>query len=145
PAAKRVSYDAEKDFVALGTVWRSEQTLVVRATTGPRTLAEFVARAKAHPATMTIGSAGVGTVTHLTIELLKREADINVIHVPFRGTGAALPAVLGGQIDGLFVDVGVISPHVNAGALRALAVASNNRASALPDVPTMAEAGLPRV
>jgi tripartite-type tricarboxylate transporter receptor subunit TctC len=84
-------------------------------------------------------------VTHLTIELLKREADIDVIHVPFRGTGAALPAVIGGQIDALFVDVGVIAPQVNAGVLRALAVASEDRVSAMSEVPTMGEAGFPRV
>jgi tripartite-type tricarboxylate transporter receptor subunit TctC len=144
PAAKRVSYDVERDFVPLGAVWRSAQALAVPST-GARALADFIAGAKARPGRMTIGSAGVGTLPHLTIELLKREADIDVIHVPFRGTGAALPAVIGGQLDGLFIDAGVIAPQVNAGMLRALAVASDQRSVALPDVPTTQELGLPGV
>jgi tripartite-type tricarboxylate transporter receptor subunit TctC len=145
PAAKRVSYDAENDFVPLGIVWRSAQALTVGAATGASTLAEFISTAKTHPATLTIGSAGVGTLTHVTIELFKREASISVIHVPFRGTGAALPSVAGGQLDALFADVGVVAPQVDAGTLRALAVASEQRNAALPKVPTMGEAGLPGV
>ena len=144
PAAKRVSYDVEKDFVPLGTIWRSAQALAVPST-GAGTLADFIAAAKARPATLTTGSAGVGTLPHLTIELLKREAGINVIHVPFRGTGAALPALIGGQIDGLFIDAGLIAPQVNAGMLRALAIASGQRTAALPAVPTTQELGLPAV
>jgi len=145
PAAKHVSYDVERDFIPLGTVWRSAQVLVVGAASGPATLAEFIADAKARPATVTIGSAGVGTVTHLTMELLRREAAIDAIHVPYRGTGAALPAVIGGQLDALFSDVGVVTPLVEAGKMRALAVTAARRAPALPDVPTMGEAGLPGV
>jgi tripartite-type tricarboxylate transporter receptor subunit TctC len=145
PAAKRVSYDVEKDFAPLGMVWRSSQALAVRSTSGARSLAAFIADARARPATVTIGSAGVGTLPHLNIELLKHETGINVIHVPFRGTGAALPALLGGQIDALFIDAGVVAPQVNAGMVRALAVASEHRAVALPDVPAMHEVGLPGV
>lgn len=145
PTAKRVSYDVEKDFIPLGIVWRSAQALTVRSTTGASTLTGFIADAKARPATMTVGSAGVGTVTHLTLELLKREAGIDVIHVPFRGTGAALPAVISGQIDALFIDAGVVAPQVNAGTLRALAVTAEKRVPALPNVPTMGENGLPGV
>ncbi len=93
PAAKHVSYDVEKDFIPLGTVWRSAQVLAGRRNLGVATVAEFVAHAKAHPGTVTIGSAGVGAVTHLAIELLKREAGIDVIHVPFRSTGESLPSL----------------------------------------------------
>jgi tripartite-type tricarboxylate transporter receptor subunit TctC len=145
PAAKRVSYDVEKDFVPLGTVWRSAEVLTVRSSSGADTLARFIADAKAHPAKITIGSPGVGTLPHLTIELLKREAAVDVIHVPFRGSGAALPALIGGQIDALFSDVGIVAPQVSAGTLRALAIASERRTPALPDVPTMGEGGLPGV
>jgi tripartite-type tricarboxylate transporter receptor subunit TctC len=144
PAARHVSYDVAKDFVPLGMVWRSAQALAVPLT-GAGTLADFIAEAKARPATVTIGSAGVGTLPHLTIELLKREAGIKLIHVPFRGTGAALPALIGGQINGLFIDAGVIAPQVKAGILRAVAVASDQRAIALPDVPTTKEVGVPGV
>jgi tripartite-type tricarboxylate transporter receptor subunit TctC len=145
PAVKRVSYDVEKDFVPLGTIWRSATVLAVRSDSGARTLARFIADAKARPAIVTVGSAGVGTVTHLTIELLRREAGIDVIHVPFRGTGEALSAFIGGQIDAMFGDVQVIAPQVNAGTVRALAVAAPQRVSVLPDVPTAGEAGLPGV
>jgi tripartite-type tricarboxylate transporter receptor subunit TctC len=145
PAAKRVSYDVERDFVPLGIVWRSAQVLSVRSDRGAKSLADFVANAKAHPGTVTVGSAGIGTVTHLTTELLKREAGINVIQVPYRGSGAALPALLGGQIDALVSDIGVIAPQASTGLLRPLAVAAPERVHALPDVPTMGEAGFPGV
>ena len=100
---------------------------------------------KEHPGKVTIGSAGVGSVTHLAIELLKREAKINVIHVPFRSSGQSMPALMGGQIDALFGDTPIIAPQIKAGKINALAVASPKRELALPDVPTMAEAGLPGV
>ena len=142
PAAKRVSYDVEKDFIPIGTVWRSAQVLTVNSVAGAGTLSDFIADARRRPSTLTIGSAGVGTLTHLTIELLKHEAGVDVIHVPFRGSGAALPAIIGGQINALVSDIGVVLPHVNAGDLRALAVAAEQRAPALPEVPTMGEVGL---
>ena len=145
PAAKHVGYDVEKDFIPLGTVWRSAQLLAVRRTLGVTTVEQFVAYAKAHPGTVTIGSAGVGAVTHLAIELLKREAGVDVIHVPFRSTGETLPALMGGQIDALFGDAPILAPQVHAGNVQALAVAAPARAPALPEVPTMGEAGFPGV
>jgi putative tricarboxylic transport membrane protein len=145
PAAKHVSYDVAKDFIPLGTVWRSAQLLAARKTLGVATVAEFVARAKADPGKLTIGSAGVGAVTHLAIELLKREAGIDVIHVPFRSTGQTMPALLGDQIDALFGDAPILAPQVHAGKIQALAVAAPKRAAALPEVPTMGEAGFPGV
>ena len=145
PAAKHVSYDVEKDFIPLGAVWRSAQLLAVRRTLGVTTVEQFVAYAKAHPGTVTIGSAGVGAVTHLAIELLKREAGVDVIHVPFRSTGETLPALMGGQIDALFGDAPILAPQVHAGNVQALAVAAPARAPALPEVPTMGEAGFPGV
>jgi tripartite-type tricarboxylate transporter receptor subunit TctC len=145
PAAKHVSYDVEKDFIPLGTVWRSALLLAVRKTLGVTTLAQFVAYAKAHPGATTIGSAGVGAVTHLASELLKREAGIDLIHVPFRSTGETMPALMGGQIDALFGDAPILAPQVKAGKIQAIAVAARERSPALPDVPTMGEAGLPGV
>ena len=145
PAAKHVSYDIEKDFIPLGTVWRSAQLLAVRKTLGVTTVAQFVAKAKAAPGKLTMGSAGVGAVTHLAIELLKREAGIDVIHVPFRSTGETMPSLLGGQIDALFGDAPILAPQVRADKIQALAVAAPQRAAALPDVPTMGEAGFPGV
>lgn len=145
PAFKAVSYDVEKDVVPLSTVWRSAQVLAVRPSLGVRTMAELVAHARANPGKLTIGSAGVGAVTHLAIEVLKREAAIDVVHVPFRSTSESLPQLLGGQIDGLFGDGPTIAPQVNSGNIVAVAVAAPQRAPALPTVPTMAEAGHPGV
>jgi tripartite-type tricarboxylate transporter receptor subunit TctC len=145
PALKPVSYDVEKDVVPLATVWRSAQVLAVRPGLGVKTMAEFVAYAKAHPNKVTIGSAGVGAVTHLAIELLKREAAIDVIHVPFRSTSESLPQMLGGQIDALFGDGPIIAPQVHGGNILALAVAGPRRGLALPEVMTMAEAGFPGI
>jgi tripartite-type tricarboxylate transporter receptor subunit TctC len=145
PAAKKVSYDPVNDFIPLGTVWRSALTLAVRPDLGVKTVGEFVAYAKAHPGKVTIGSAGVGSITHLAMELLKHEAGIDIIHVPFRSTSGSLPALMGGQIDALFGDTPSIAPQIKAGKIVALAVAAPKREAALPDVPTMAEAGLPKV
>ena len=145
PAFKPVSYDVEKDVVPLSTVWRSAQVLAVRPTLGIKTVAEFVAYAKANPGKLTIGSAGIGAVTHLAIEVLKREAKIDVIHVPFRSTSESLPQLMGGQIDALFGDGPIIAPQVRSGHIVALAVAGPARGLALPDVPTMTEAGFPTI
>ena len=145
PAAKKVNYDVARDFIPLGTVWRSAQLLAARHTLGVTTVGDFVAYAKQHPGKLTIGSAGVGAVTHLAIELLKREAGIDVIHVPFRSTGETLPALMGSQIDALFGDAPILAPQVQARNVQALAVAAPGRAAALPEVPTMGEAGFPGV
>jgi tripartite-type tricarboxylate transporter receptor subunit TctC len=145
PVFKTVSYDVERDVVPLSTVWRSAQVLAVRPLLGIKTVAEFVAYAKANPNKLTIGSAGVGAVTHLAIEVLKRESTIDVVHVPFRSTSESMPQLIGGQIDALFGDGPIIAPQVHAGHIIALAVAGPQRSRALPDVPTMAEAGYPGV
>jgi tripartite-type tricarboxylate transporter receptor subunit TctC len=144
PAGKHVSYDAEKDFIPLGTVWRSALLLAVRDSLGVATVKDFVAYAKAHPGA-TIGSAGVGAVTHLAGELFKREAGIALVHVPFRSTGQTMPALMGDQIDALFGDAPILAPQVTAGKITGLAVAAGTRSAALPGVPTMGEAGFPGV
>jgi tripartite-type tricarboxylate transporter receptor subunit TctC len=145
PWSKKVSYVSERDFLPIGTVWRSAQTLVVRPSLGVKTVAEFVAYAKAHPEKVTIGSAGNGTVSHFGSELLQREAGIKLVHVPFRSTSESLPLLIGGQIDGLFGDASTVAPHVRAGKVIALGVAAPQRSPALPDTPTIAESGYPSV
>jgi tripartite-type tricarboxylate transporter receptor subunit TctC len=94
---------------------------------------------------VTVGSAGVGALTHLAIELTKREAGVDVVHIPFRSTSESLPQLLGGQIDALFGDGPLIAPQVRSGNIVALAVAAPKRARALPEVVTMAEAGYPGI
>jgi tripartite-type tricarboxylate transporter receptor subunit TctC len=141
PSVRAVRYDVQKDLVALAEIWRSPQVLIVNPKLKVKTLGELVALAKSRE--INAGSAGVGTLPHLSIELLKREAGIKIVHVPYRGTGAAVPDLLGGSIDILFGDVAVLAPLVAGGKVTALAVTAAQRSPLLPDVPTTAQAGLP--
>jgi tripartite-type tricarboxylate transporter receptor subunit TctC len=104
-----------------------------------------VARAKATPGKLTIGSAGLGTVTHLANELLRREAGIDFTHVPYKSTANSLNDVLGGHIDAIFGDVALVKPQAEAGKLVALAVTGAARSPLMPDLATTAELGFPKV
>ena len=141
PSVRAVRYDVQKDLAALAEVWRSPQVLIVNPKLKVKTLGELIALAKSRE--LNAGSAGVGTLPHLSIELLKREAGVNIVHVPYRGTGAAVPDLLGGSIDMLFGDVAVLAPLVTGGKVTALAVTAAQRSPLLPDVMTTAEAGVP--
>ena len=145
PAVKKLRYNVEKDLVPLGLIWRSPQVLAIRPALGVDTVAAFVDYAKKNPGKVTIGSAGVGTVTHLANELLQHEAGIKLLHVPYRSTSNSLTDLIGGQINSIFGDVVILRSHVQAGSIKAFAVTSARRSPLLPDVPTMAEAGLPDV
>jgi tripartite-type tricarboxylate transporter receptor subunit TctC len=112
PPTKKVSYSVERDILPLGTIWRSPQLFAVNPKLGLQTMADFLARARANPGKVLVGSAGVGALTHLSIELLKREAKIDVTHVPYRSTGGTLPALIGGHIDAAFGDVSVLATYV---------------------------------
>ena len=145
PSARKLRYDVDKDLVPLGLIWRNSQVLAVRPSLAVDTVAAFVAYAKAKPGEVTIGSAGVGTVTHLANELLQREAGIRLVHVPYHSTSNSLPDLMGGQIDSLFGDAVTLKPQIEAGSIKALAITAAHRSVFLPDIPTMAEAGLPNV
>jgi tripartite-type tricarboxylate transporter receptor subunit TctC len=145
PPVQKVRYDVEKDFAPLGLIWRSPQVFAVRPTLDVKTVADFVTYAKANPGKVTIGSAGNGTVTHLAGELLKRESGIELLHVPYRSTANSLTDLVGGHIDAIFGDVAILQPHVNSGAIRALAITSPERSPLLPELITMKEAGFPEV
>lgn len=145
PAAEQLPYDPVKDFSPLALVWRSSQVLVLNPKLGVKTLQEFVTYAKANPGKITLGSAGTGSITHMSIELLEQEAKISLIHVPYHSTGETMPAVLGGQIDGAFADVTLIPQFVKSGALTAIAITAPERSPVMPDLPTTAEVGLPAV
>lgn len=142
PAERKVSYDPKSDFTPLGLIWQSPLVLVVSPKLGVKSVADFVAYAKAHPDSVSISSAGVGTNTHMASELFKREAGINLLHVPYKGTGAALPDLLSGQVSSTISDVATMAPLVRDGHLVGLAVTASERSQLLPSVPTMAEAGL---
>jgi tripartite-type tricarboxylate transporter receptor subunit TctC len=145
PAVKKLRYDVDKDLIPLGLIWRSPQVFAVRASLPVNTLADFVKYAKDHPNTLTIGSAGVGTVTHLANELFKSETGITFTHVPYRSTSNSVTDLIGGQIDAIFGDVAILTPQVQKGTIKALAITSEKRSPLLPDLKTTAEAGLPNV
>jgi tripartite-type tricarboxylate transporter receptor subunit TctC len=145
PPIQNVRYDVEKDLVPLGLIWRSPQVFAVSTKLGVSTAAEFVARARANPGKVSIGSAGNGTVTHLANELLRREAAIDFVHVPYRSTANSLTDLIGGHIDAIFGDVAILQPQVQSGAIKALAITSTERSPLLPDLATTAEVGLPKV
>jgi tripartite-type tricarboxylate transporter receptor subunit TctC len=145
PPTRSVSYSVERDVVPLGTIWRSPQLFAVSPKLGVSTMAEFLARARANPGILTVGSAGVGALTHLSLELLKREAKLDLIHVPFRSAGGTLPALIGDQINATFSDVSLFKSYVQARKVAALAIASPQRSPLLPELVTMTEAGLPGI
>jgi tripartite-type tricarboxylate transporter receptor subunit TctC len=141
----KMPFDWQKDLALLTNVVRVPEVVIVTPTLGVSTLQEFVAYARANPGKINFGSAGTGSITHLGAELLKSEAKINIAHVPYRGVGPAIADMLGGHIEMVVGDVPFLVPHIQSGAVKALAVTSGVRSAALPDVPTTGEAGYPAV
>jgi tripartite-type tricarboxylate transporter receptor subunit TctC len=143
PSIKKLSYNVDKDFKPIAEIWRSSQLLAVNPKLGVKSFADFLAYAKKNPSKVTVGTAGNGTLPHLLMVLMDRETGTKLVHVPYRGTAAVLPNVVGGQIDAIIGDVAVIAPNVRSGALVALAVTAPERSSLLPNVPTMTDSGYP--
>ena len=141
----RLPYDVKKDVALITTVVRVPEVLVVHPSLPVKTLQELVAYAKANPGKVNFGSAGGGSITHLAGELLKAEAKIDIVHVPYKGAAPAVNDLLGGQVQMGIFDVPVLLGHIRSGRLRAIAITSAKRAEALPDVPTTAEGGYPNV
>src|SRR5687767_954684 len=134
-------YDTLRDLQPLTPVMFTTSLIVLHPSMPAKTLKEFVALAKSRPNQITFGSAGIGGTLHFGIEMLQREAGVKLTHVPFKGAGPAVSDLMGGQINGMFVDLPVISPHVKSGKVRAIAVTSAERSQYFPDVPTTREAG----
>ena len=139
--AGKLPYDMLRDFAPISLMWRLPNVLVVSQALPVSSVKEFVAYAKAHPGKLQYASSGVGTSTHLAMELLKKQAGISVLHVPYKGAPQSIADLLGGQIHAMFGNVTAQLPHVRGGKLRALAVTSAERIPQLPDVPTMRQAG----
>ncbi len=134
-------YDTARDLAPVTQLTWTANVLVVRPSSPLKTVAEFVAMAKAKPGQLTYASAGNGTPSHLASELFKRHAGIEVQHVPYKGAPVALAALLGGQVDIAFGGVATAAPLIKSGKLRALGTASVRRLPALSDLPTIAELG----
>lgn len=143
PNFDKVGYDSLKDFEHIALFVTSPFVVVVNPSVPARTLAEMNALAKAKPASLNVGSSGTGGTPHLSGELYKRLAGVDLVHVPYKGLAPALSDLLGGQIQVSFADVNLVLKHIEAGKLRALAITGNRRFSGLPDVPTVVEAGVP--
>jgi tripartite-type tricarboxylate transporter receptor subunit TctC len=138
-----VGFDPRKDFAPIGMIGSAPAVLVVHPSFQPRTAAELIALAKAKPGEINFGSAGIGTLTHIAAELFISMAKIKLLHIPYKGSGPVLADLLGGHIPMSFTPIPVAHSHVAAGTLRALAVTSVKRSTLLPEVPTVAETGLP--
>jgi tripartite-type tricarboxylate transporter receptor subunit TctC len=141
----RMPYDPTKDIAPVTLVVRVQETLAISAKLGLNDLKAVIAYAKANPGKLSCGSAGTGGITHLAIELFKRETGTDILHVPYRGAAPATNDLLAGTVQMVFLDVPVLLPHIRSGAVKALAVSSDARAPLLPDVPTMREMAYPRV
>ena len=139
---KSMSYDPTK-VAPVSILITFPNVLVVSKSLGINSLAEFIAYAKANPGKITYGSQGVGTTTHLAGSLLSERLGAGMVHVPYRGSPAAIIDLTGGRLDMMFDNQGTATPQHKAGATRIIAVADDKRSPILPDVPTMAEAGLP--
>lgn len=136
-------YQPLRDFAPVSLLVSTPLVLVVNPTVEAKTLKEFIALAKAQPETLTYGTPGNGTSMHLTGVMFDLKAGTKTVHVPYRGSAAALTDLLSGQIKTMFGDLLVVLPQVRADKIRAIAVTSKTRNPLLPDVPTMDEAGLP--
>ena len=138
----KLNYDPEKDFAPITLVAEIQNIMVVHNSVPAATLKEFLQLARRHPGKLNFSSSGAGSTNHLASELLKGRYKLNMVHVPFKGSGPALVALMSGEVDfGTMAVPGAI-PIVRAGKVRPLAVLSEGRVPALPDVPTMKEAGV---
>ena len=140
---KNLSYDPVKDFTAIGGVFSAPNILIVPASSPYKSVNELIAAAKANPGKLTFASSGSGTSVHLSAVLFEKMAKIDMIHVPYKGTGSAMPDVISGQVDMSFPNLPSGLPHVKSGSLRALGVTTAKRSAAAPNIPTIAESGLP--
>jgi tripartite-type tricarboxylate transporter receptor subunit TctC len=138
---KKLAYDALRDFTAIAAVAQAPVAVVVHPSLSVNSLADLVALAKKKPGELNYGSAGVGTPGHLTAEMFKSVAGINIQHVPYKGSAPAVTDLIGGQIQIMFDPLQSVLSNVQGGKIRALALSGRTRSAVLPDVPTIAEAG----
>ena len=135
----KLNFNFIRDIVPVASFMRGALVLAVHPSVPAKTLPEFIAYAKANPGKLSYGSGGVGGITHITAELFKMMAGVEMVHVPYRGVAPALTELLGGQVQALFANPAQSIPYIRTGRLRALAITTAARAEALPDIPTVGE------
>ncbi len=138
----KLPYDIRRDFAPVSLLGTSPFFLAVNAGTGVSTLKEFVAFARARKGSASYGSSGIGSPHHLAMEMLRTRLGIELVHVPYKGSGQSTPALVSGEVPALFTVLPTVSAHVKSGALRLLGVASAARSAQAPEVPTFAELGV---
>ena len=139
----KLSYDPVKSFVPVAWVARVPNVLVVPTSSPARTFKGFIELARARPGKLSFSSGGNGSAAHITFEVLKLKTKIFMLHIPYRGTAPSVTDLIAGQVDATFTGAPGVLPHVKSGRLRALAVSSSQRIAPLPEVPTVAESGVP--
>ena len=139
----KLSYDPAKDFVPVSLIATANLFLVANAGVPAKDFGELVALAKAQPGKLNYGSSGIGSIHHLATESLKAALGLNIVHVPYKGTGESVPAMVGGQVALVYSSLPSIASHVKAGRVKVLAVSTIKRSPSAPDVPTVAELGVP--
>jgi tripartite-type tricarboxylate transporter receptor subunit TctC len=139
----KLPYDAQKDFTAISLIARAPLFLAVQPSLPANNFPEFVALAKAQPGTFSYGSSGIGSIHHITFESIKAALGIDVLHVPFKGTGQSVPAVVSGQVSAVFSAFPSLAGFAKEGKLKLIAVNSKERSSLAPDVATIAETSIP--
>lgn len=142
PATRKLPYDAVKDFSPIGMIGATPNVLVVDANLPVKNFKELVAWLNANKGKVSYGSAGAGSLTHLTMELLKQQLKVPMVHIPYRGIAPAITDVIGGQTQAMFPGLAAALQHIRSGRLRPIALTGRKRASQIPDVPTLEELGL---
>ncbi|MEP6792110.1 MAG: tripartite tricarboxylate transporter substrate binding protein [Ramlibacter sp.] len=141
PATRKLPYDPVRDFTAIGMIGATPNVLVVNANLPVTTVAEFVAYVKKNPGRLSYGSAGQGSLTHLTMELFKQQINSFMVHIPYRGIAPALTDLMGGQTQAMFPGLAAAVPHIRSGRIRPLAVTGLARHPLFKDLPTLDESG----
>lgn len=142
PATRKLSYDPIRDYTPIGMIGATPNVLVVNANLPIKDVKAFIEYVKKNPGRVSYGSAGAGSLTHLTAELFKLQTNTFMVHIPYRGIAPATTDVIAGQTQAMFPGLAAALPHIRSGRVRPLAVTGNQRHPALKDIPTMEEAGL---
>jgi len=143
PILSKVPYDLERDFIPISLIATGPNILVVNPSSPAKSLGELVAQARANPGKLNFGSGGSGSIAHMSGEMLKSLAHVNIVHIPYKGGILSINDLLAGHVDMVFSDALPVMQHIRAGKLRALATTGPERSPLAPDIPTCVEAGVP--